>query len=157
MVSSDMVLSIPSHGGPWWGILALMSQETIARARHAMAILSRGDVEGLIALADPQVEWHSFFAQLGEEGMYRGYDGTRAYLADLGDAWEIVRADIDDVIAVGEVAVLVGRIHYRGTGSGIETETAAGWMLRFRAGKVLLFRAFRDPEEALAAVGAVPG
>jgi ketosteroid isomerase-like protein len=74
-------------------------------------------------------------------------------MRDLGDAWEIVRADVDDAIAVGNVAVLVGRIHYRGKGSGIETETAAGWMLKFRNGKVVRFRAFREPEEALEAAG----
>jgi ketosteroid isomerase-like protein len=64
-----------------------------------------------------------------------------------------VRADIDDGVAVGDVAVFVGRIHYRGKGSGIETETAAGWMLKFRDGKLIHFRAFRDPERALEVVG----
>ena len=49
--------------------------------------------------------------------------------------------------------MLVGRIHSRGQGSGIETETAAGWMLKFRREKVVLFRAFRDPDQALEAVG----
>ena len=46
-------------------------------------------------------EWHSFFAELGEGGIYRGHEGTRRYLHDLADAWEIVRADVDDGIAVG--------------------------------------------------------
>ena len=65
----------------------------------------------------------------------------------------MVRADIDDDLAVGDIAVFVGRIHYRGKGSGIETETAAGWMLKFQEGKLIRFRAFRDPERALEAVG----
>jgi ketosteroid isomerase-like protein len=130
-----------------------MSQEILELAHRAMAALSRGDLPGLIALADPEVEWHSFFAELGEGGVYYGHDGTRQYLGDLGEAWEVVRADIDDGLAVGEVAVLVGRIHYRGKGSGIETETAAGWMLKFREGKVIRFRAFREPAQALEAVG----
>jgi ketosteroid isomerase-like protein len=130
-----------------------MSQETVELARGVMAALGRRDLETLIDSADPEVEWHSFFAQLGEGGVYRGHVGTREYMRDLGDAWEIVRADVDDAIAVGDVAVLVGRIHYRGKGSGIETETAAGWMLKFRHGKVIRFRAFREPEEALEAAG----
>ena len=37
--------------------------------------------------------------------------------------------------------------------SGVETETAAGWMLKFSKGKLMRFRAFRAPEEALEAVG----
>jgi ketosteroid isomerase-like protein len=95
-----------------------MSQETIRLARQVMNALGRREASALIALADPDVEWHSFFAQLGEGGVYRGHDGTREYMRDLGDAWEIVRADVDGAVAVGDVAVLVGRIHYRGKGAG---------------------------------------
>ena len=73
-----------------------MSQETLKLAYGAMAALSRGDLASLIAGPDPEVEWHSFFAELGEGGVYRGHAGTRQYLGDLGEAWEVVRADIDD-------------------------------------------------------------
>jgi hypothetical protein len=83
----------------------------------------------------------------------RGHDGTRRYISNLDDAFEIGRAEIDDGLGIGDVAVLVGRIVYRGKGSGVESETPAGWMLRFRGGKVICFRAFREPEQALAAVG----
>jgi ketosteroid isomerase-like protein len=130
-----------------------MSQENVELARRVMDALGRGDLASMIAFADPEVEWHSFFAELGQGGVYRGHDGTRQYLSDLGDAWEIVRADVDDGIGVSDVVLLVGRIHYRGKGSGIETETAAGWMLKFRQGKVICFRAFREPAHALEAVG----
>jgi hypothetical protein len=49
--------------------------------------------------------------------------------------------------------VLVGRIHYRGKGSGVESASTAGWMLKFRDEKLLCFRAFREPAQALEAVG----
>ena len=130
-----------------------MSQETVKLARELMKALSQGDLPRLIDFADPEVEWHSFFAELGEGGVYSGHEGTRRYLNDLGEAWEVVRADVDDVLAVGDVALLVGRIHYRGRGSGAETETAAGWMLKFRHGKLIRFRAFREPERVLEAAG----
>jgi hypothetical protein len=74
-------------------------------------------------------------------------------MRDLDDAWEIVRAEVDSELAVGGVAVLIGRIHYRGKGSGIETETPAGWVLKFREARLILFRAFRDPAKALEAIG----
>ena len=130
-----------------------MSQETVQLAGEVMEALSQRDLPRLTALADPEVEWHSFFAELGEGGVYRGHEGTRRYLNDLSDAWEIVRADVEGRVGVGEVALLVGRIHYRGRGSGAETETPAGWMLKFRQGKVVRFRAFREPERALEAAG----
>lgn len=130
-----------------------MPRDTLELAREAMDALSQRDLARLIALADPDVEWYSFFAELAEEGVYRGHDGTHRYMRDLDDAWEVVRADLDDALAVGDVAVLVGRIHYRGRNSGAETETRVGWMLKFRDGKLLRFRAFREPELALEAVG----
>jgi ketosteroid isomerase-like protein len=129
-----------------------MSEENVELARKALEAIAARDPSRLIALADPEVEWHSFFA-LGERGVYRGHDGTRRYMADLDEAWEVGRPDIDDALAVGDVAVLVGRIHYRGKGSGVESEAPAGWMFKLRDGKVLRFRAFRDPAQALEAVG----
>src|SRR3954451_2777615 len=133
-----------------------MSQENLERGRQVLRVLSEGDFASLVALTDPDVEWRSFFAELSEEGVYRGHEGMRQYGEDLRDAWEMVRAEADDGIAVGNVVLFVGRIHYRGKGSGAEDATAAGWVLRFRAGKVASFRAFRDPERALEAAGPQP-
>jgi len=122
-------------------------------ARKVLHALGTRDPDRLIALSDPEVEWHSFFA-IGEGGgTYRGHDGTRRYMSDLNDAFEIARAVVNDALGVGDVALLVGRIHYRGKESGVESGSSTGWMLKFRNGKVLCFRAFREPEQALEAVG----
>lgn len=127
-----------------------MAQDNLALAREVMQALGRRDAEGLVALADPDVEWDSFFA-LG--GNYRGHDGTRQYMGDLTDAWEVARADVEDQLCVDDIVVMVGRLHYLGKGSGVESEAAVGWVLEFRAGKVLRFRAFRDPGPALRSLG----
>ena len=74
-------------------------------------------------------------------------------VSDLNDAFEIARAEVNDALGVGDLALLVGRIHYRGKGSGVESESPTGWMLKFRDRKVLCFRAFREPEQALKALG----
>jgi ketosteroid isomerase-like protein len=126
---------------------------TADTARRVMELLGQGRLDDLIPMSHPEVEWHSFFAELGEGGVYRGLEGMRHYIRDLREAWELVRADVDDTVEVGDVAVLVGRIHFQGKGSGLEMEMPAGWMLKFRDGKVVLFRAFREPEAALEAVG----
>ena len=105
-----------------------MSQETLKLAGRVLDALARRDVAGLIDLSDPEVQWHSFFAEVtfGAGGGYRGHDGIRQYIRDLNDAWEIVRADVDDGLEVGDIVLLVGRIHYRGKASGVETATPAG-------------------------------
>jgi ketosteroid isomerase-like protein len=129
-----------------------MSQENVQMARKVLDAFGRRDSALLVAMSDPEVEWHSFFA-LAEGGVYRGHDGARRYMRDLDDAWEIGRAEVDGGLSAGDVAVLVGRIHYRGRGSGVESASPAGWMFKFRNGKVLCFRAFREPAQALEAVG----
>ncbi len=130
-----------------------MTQPNVDLALGAVDAVARMDVTRLIELTDPEVEWHSFLAQLGEGGVYRGHDGMREYVSDLIDAWDLFSADIHDTLAVGEVVVLVGRLRYRGKASGVDTETAAGWLFKFRRGRVVRFRAFREPEQALEAVG----
>src|SRR5436309_1366466 len=129
-----------------------MSQENVELVREVLAALGTRDPLRLIAISDPEVEWHSFFA-LGEEGVYRGYDGARRYMSDLAVAWEMAYAEVDDALGIADFALLVGRIHFRGKGSGVESASPAGWMLKFRDGKLLRFRAFRVPANALEAVG----
>jgi ketosteroid isomerase-like protein len=130
-----------------------VSQENVEIAARVVAALNRRDADGLIELADPDVEWRSFFAELGDEGVYRGHDGTRRYMRDLHDAWEMVQVEVDGLLGVGGVVVGVGRVHYRGRGSGVESESQAGWMFGFRGTQLVQFRAFREPEQALKAVG----
>lgn len=130
-----------------------MPTKNVELAREVLDALSERDLPRLLGFADPDVEWHSFFAGLGAGGVYRGHEGTRRYVSDLDEAWEIVRADVDDGFGVGDVTLLAGRLHYRGKGSGAETETPAGWMLKFRDGKLIRFRAFREPEAVLEAAG----
>ena len=130
-----------------------MRRENVDLGRQLMDALSRRDLPSVVAMSDPDVEWHSFFAEVGSGGVYRGHEGARQWMSDLDEAWQIVDAEVDDGLAIADLAVLVGRIHYRGKGSGVESHADAGWVLRFRAGKVIRFRAFRDPVEALESVG----
>ena len=130
-----------------------MSQENVELAREVLDAVGRRDVRRLVALAQPDVEWYSFFALGQEGGMYRGHDGTEQYMRDLGDALESAFVELDDAMGVGDIAVLVGRIRTRGRGSGAESDTPAGWMLKFREGKLVRFRAFREPKDAFEAVG----
>jgi ketosteroid isomerase-like protein len=130
-----------------------MSRENVELAAQVLDAVARRDLPRLFALTDADVEWLSFFAQLGTEGLYRGHDGLRQYVSDLDDSFDVVRPEVDEGIGVGDIVVLVGRVHFRGKASGVEGASAAGWMFKIRGGKVMVFRALRDPEHALEAVG----
>ncbi len=121
-------------------------------ARGVLDALHDRDAEALIAISDPDVEWFSFFA-ISEGGVYRGAEGIKHYMRDLTEAFGEIDAQVDDGIGIGDTAVLVGRIFYKGRESGVEASSEAGWVFKFRGDKIVLFRAFRDPEQALGEMG----
>ena len=130
-----------------------MSRQNVEAFRQLLEAVSGRDLERLLALTDPDVHWRSFFAALIAKGEYHGHDGIREYVADLHESWDRLRAEVEDVLDAGDVVVGIGRVEYRGKESGVESASPAGWMVKFREGKVLVFRAFSDPAAAFEAVG----
>jgi ketosteroid isomerase-like protein len=130
-----------------------MSQENVELAHQLVDAVAHQDLARLIELTDPEVEWHSFFAQLREGGVYRGHDGIRQYINDLGDTWDLLQPEVLDTLAVGDLVLMVGRLYYRGKGSGVESESLVGYLLKVRGGRALSMRAFREPEEAIETLG----
>ena len=130
-----------------------MSQENVDVVHRIAVALGQRDLAVFLDLTDPAVEWHSSISVVSEGGAYHGHDGVRQYVSDVEDTFESLEATVDRVLDVGDVVIAVGRLHYRGKVSGIETEAPMGWVYRFRQGKVVYLRAFRDPEQALEAVG----
>jgi hypothetical protein len=72
---------------------------------------------------------------------------------DLDEAWEVGTGEVFDGLSCGDTALLVGEIRYRGRGSGIEDAAPVGWSLDFRAGKLVRFGAFRDPDDVFRGLG----
>jgi len=130
-----------------------MSQENVKLVHGLVEAVAQQDAERLIELTDPEIEWHSFLAQLEEGGVYRGHEGMRQYAEDLADTWEFLHTEVHDTLSVGAVVLMVGSLRYRGRGSGVEAEPTVGYMLKVRRRKALLLRAFRGPEEIFQAVG----
>ncbi len=129
-----------------------MSQENVELAHEVIDAIKTQDASRLVELTDPEVEWHSLVALDGSGG-YRGHDGISRYIEDIADALEFIYAEVDDTVSVGELVLLVGHFHYRGKASGVDTKSPGGFVVRFRDGRVVYMRAFRDPEQALAVVG----
>src|SRR5947209_20327383 len=111
-----------------------MRSENVQAARRLLGAVAERDLGTILELVDPEIEWRSFLAAFLEGGAYRGHEGMRRYVADLQEAWDYLRPEVDDLLDAGDVILGVGQIHYRGKGSGVETTTSVGWVFRFRAG-----------------------
>jgi ketosteroid isomerase-like protein len=128
------------------------TKPNVELSRELVEAVAQQDADRLVELTDPEVEWHSFFAQLGEGGVYLGHEGMRRYMSDLMDAWERWRFYEHGVLAVDDLVLMVGHFAYRGRDSGIETTSPpAGVLVKFRDGKAIYMRSWRDPAQALEA------
>jgi ketosteroid isomerase-like protein len=130
-----------------------MSRENVEVVYRMASAVGQRDVAAFLDVTDPAVEWHTSLSVISEGGAYHGHEGVHQYIRDLDEAFESFEVTLDDVFALGEVAMAVGRVDYRGKASGVEQTEQFGWIVRFHESQVIYLRAFRDPEQALAAVG----
>jgi ketosteroid isomerase-like protein len=127
--------------------------EVVGRAYEAFKNL---DADGLIAVADPEIEFGTSAAAPG--GTYRSHTGIRRYLKEIegafGHRWD---AEIERVADVGpDRVILIARIFGEGrAGEPLEFRVAHVWELR--DGKLLRGTVYLDPHEALEAVEAAAG
>jgi ketosteroid isomerase-like protein len=128
-----------------------MSRENVEVVQQIADALGRRDLDFYLDVSDPAVEWHSSISVIAEGGAYHGHDGIRQYISDVVEAFDVLDATLDQTLDVGDLVVGVGRLHYRGKASGVDSVVPMGWIFKFREGKLTYLRAFPEPEQALEA------
>ncbi len=131
-----------------------MSRENIETIHAMAAALSRGDVEGLVELFDPDIEWipNPDFP-IGANERWHGHEGLRNWHREwFVEPWEHVDVDIDEVIDAGNNRyVYVAHIQGRGRASGIEVDMRIYDVMTFRDGRAIRRMSFMDKQRALEA------
>ena len=89
----------------------------------------------------------------GVEGEYREHAGIRRFFADTADNFDLFRIDYSDVRDLGDRVLAIGTIHFRGKGSGVETDIPTAGVATFRGGKLASWEDFRERRIALEAAG----
>ena len=117
--------------------------------------MNRRDVETLLSVVDPGVEWHMTIQALlgGEAAVYHGHEGVRAYLRDMDEAFSEVHADYPDLRDLGDRVLALGSFRVRGQESGAEIEMKVGVLVEMPEGRATQVLTFLDPREALEAAG----
>ena len=120
--------------------------------RRVFEAFSRRDLSTLIALADPDLVFEPATARVaGRPEPYRGHEGLRAYLADVGRVWQELRSEPQEFVEVGDRVVCTGRVYAWGVGRVIDAP--AGWVWRLRAGRIVEGRVYETRRAAFEAVG----
>ena len=129
-----------------------MSEGNVDLARRAFEAFAERDLEALLEVMHPDVEFLPVTANLTTGGVpYRGHEGLARYFEDVGRVWKELRVYPSEFRELEDCVVALGRIHARGGGMIIDRPT--GWVWRIRDGQIVWGRVYASQEEALDAVG----
>ena len=132
-----------------------MAEDNVELVHLAVDATNRRDLATLDAIVSEQGEFHSTFAA-SEGRVFRGREGVRDYFATLGEAFDDVRVEIEEITDAGEDRlVVVVRVTGRGKGSGANVEQRNGQVWRFADGRIARIDSYLNPTDAFdaAAVG----
>jgi ketosteroid isomerase-like protein len=119
--------------------------------------INRRDLATMLSAYAPEAEMVTLTSGLVHGGGYRGHPGIRAYFDSFADVWEELELSADEVRDLGEQVLVRGRWRSRGKGSGVRVEAPAVWLFTLEDHRITASRAFRDMDEALAALEANDG
>jgi ketosteroid isomerase-like protein len=131
-----------------------VSEESIAVVRRVFAAFSERDVESMLEVLDPDVEFlPQHTASLARKGRpYHGYEGIREYFEDVARLWKELQLIPHEYRELDDSVLALGRVYARGA-DGLLVDSPAGWLWRLRDGKIVAGRAYTSREEALEAAG----
>ena len=102
-----------------------MSQENVEIVRRVYEALRQRDAATILALYDPEVEFHfargTLAEHIGGSGSYHGHTGLREFDRDLRQTFSDFETNCEDLIDAGDLVVSVSRYRGRGRG-GIEVD-----------------------------------
>jgi ketosteroid isomerase-like protein len=130
-----------------------VSKESVDVVLELHAAVTRRDLDGVLSLAHPEVEYRSAIQQAmeGEGSVFRGLEGIRRWFGELQDLYEYIESDVLEVHDFGERVAIAFVVRGRGAGSGIVLEQPLAQVVTVRGGKIVEVCDFFSLEEALAA------
>jgi ketosteroid isomerase-like protein len=124
--------------------------ETAAVVKAAYEAFGRGDIEAVLGMLDPAVEWSSP-RTLPHGGQFSGTDGALAFFQGLGGAWDPLGLDVESVSDVG-AGVVAGVVRASGSlRKGGAASYGAVHLFTIKGGKITKFREYVDVDDALSA------
>jgi ketosteroid isomerase-like protein len=129
-----------------------VSEQNVQLHRRATDAFNKRDIDTLIALSDPSVEYHPLLSAIGTP-VYQGHDGLRSWYRQLDDAWEELRAEPEAYFDLGEQTLAFFVIHGRGRHSGAEVAIQGATVMRWREGLRVYAKTYAQREEALRELG----
>jgi len=121
--------------------------------RDAFERWNRREHESLLADIHPDAEIVVVSAQLNGGEPFRGHEGYRQWTETMEESFDVWEIHPEVFHERGDTVVVLGHMHLRGRGSGVELDQETGWLVEVHERKMTRFQALLSHEEALAAGG----
>jgi len=130
-----------------------MSQENVEIARAAFEAWMRGDLEVMLADADPEMEWY-VLPEAPDPGPHRGPRAISERVALWREMLEL-RGEVLEYIDAGEYVVMPIRMRGRPPGGDADVVLDEVYVSKFRDGKVVVTPRIPDQSGGTRSRGAV--
>jgi ketosteroid isomerase-like protein len=115
--------------------------------------LNRGGVDDVLHMCDPEIEWIAAPGFLPDAEDYHGRAGVRAWFEKVGETFEKVQWEAEEVVESGERLMVGLKLQATGRASGIEGEFRIFQVWTIRDGKLVRLESYLSRNEALVATG----
>jgi uncharacterized protein len=130
---------------------ARMSGANVQAFHRLVEAANAEDLDRVLAHIAEDVEWIA--ARSAVQGTYHGHAGIQEFFTDNQQSFELFRTKVDEIRDLGDRVLVIGKVHVRGKGSGVETDVPMAGIATYRNGKLIRWEDFRERERALEAAG----
>jgi ketosteroid isomerase-like protein len=129
-----------------------MSHENVELLKHGLAAFNRGDIAGMLAMMDPELEFVTAGLIPGISPVYRGHDGWVTFWRDFRETWESFSIETNEFRDAGDRVAQLMTIHVRGR-NGLEMHRKFAGVWTVRDGLAVRIQGYGEWSAALEAVG----
>ncbi len=130
-----------------------MSEENVELVYRVNDAVNRRDLDTLLAVADPEVEYSPLVQALEGGGPFRGHAGIRSWWQNMFGIAPDFSTEVEDVRDLGEVTVARVRLRGHGKASGATIDRHAWQVAEWRERKCVRWRTFDSEAMALKSAG----
>ena len=120
-------------------------EQNVQTAQAGYAAFGRGDMQGVLAVLDPGIEWKAWDPSAGGAACTKkGHSGVLEFFGAIADNWDFEAFEPREFIATGDRVAVVGyyKAKAKKTGKTLGTEWLMLW--KFKDGKCTHFQEFTD-------------
>jgi hypothetical protein len=130
-----------------------MSQENVEVVKRVIQAVNERDLDRLLAVCDPGVEFHALTRWPGEPPVLRGHEGAEHLLALLDSEFDEFRAEPQEFIDAGERVAVLAAMSAIGKQSRVPVRFNEAFVHTISDGRLVRLQVCGTREKALEVAG----